>query len=87
MEFEIISVDYSNRSERSREGVVKYIKELHDNGFNNSELLVPDSDKDPCMFKIKVSLDTMSEFVKLTSVLGEVLFDGRQITIYDSYIE
>lgn len=87
MNFEVISVDYSGRNEYSREGMVKYINSLHENGFNNAELLVPDSDKYPNKFKISITLNDLSEFVKLTSVLGVVVFDGSYITIYDDYIE
>lgn len=87
MNFEVISVDYSGRDERSRKGMVKYLNSLHKNGFNNAELLVPDSDKYPSKFKISIILNDLSEFVKLTSVLGVVVFYGSHITIYDDYIE
>jgi len=87
MNFEVISVDYSGRNEYSREGMIKYLNSLYKNGFNNAELLVPDSDEYPNKFKISITLNDLSEFVKLTSVLGEVVFDGSTITIYDDYIE
>lgn len=87
MNFEVISVDYSGRNEYSREGMVKYLNSLHESGFNNAKLLVPDSDKYPNKFKISITLNDLSEFVKLVSVLGTVVFDGSQITIYDDYIE
>lgn len=68
--------------------MAKYLDSLHENGFNNAELLVPDSDEYPNKFKISVTLNDLSGFVKLTSVLGVVVvFDGSQITIYDDYIE
>lgn len=87
MNFEVISVDYSARNEYSREGMIKYLNSLHENGFNNAELLVPDSDKYLSKFKINITLNDLSEFVKLTAILGVVVFDGSQITIYDDYIE
>ena len=87
MNFEVISVDYSGRNEYSREGMVKYLDSLHENGFNNAELLVPDSDEYPNKIKINITLNDLSEFVKLVSVLGTVVFDGSQITICDDYIE
>lgn len=87
MNFEVISVDYSGRNEYSRKGMVEYLNSLHENGFNNAEILVPDSDKYPNRFKISITLNDLSEFVKLISVLGQVVFDGSQITIYDDYIE
>lgn len=87
MNFEVISVDYSARNEYSREGMAKYLNNLHENGFNSAELLVPDSDEYPNRFKIGITLNDLAEFVKLTSVLGEVVFDGSQITIYDDYLE
>lgn len=87
MDFEVISVEYSGETEYSRKGMAKYLNSLHKNGFNNAELLVPDSDKYPNRFKISITLNDLSEFVKLTSVLGQVVFDGSQIIIYDDYIE
>lgn len=60
MDFEVISVDYSGRNEYSREGMVKYLNSLHKNGFNNAELLVPDSDKYLSKFKISITLNDLS---------------------------
>ena len=87
MNFEVISADYSGRNEYSREGMAKYLNSLHESGFNNAKLVVPDSDEYPNKFKISITLNDLSEFVKLTSVLGIVVFDGSQITIYDDYLE
>lgn len=87
MNFEVISVEYREIDDYSREGMAKYLNSIHENGFNNAELLVPDSDEYPNKFKISIILNDLGEFVKLISVLGKVVFDGSQITIYDDYIE
>lgn len=87
MDFKIISVKYDGRKDRDREGMMRYISDLQSSGFNNIKLLEPETEKYPSKFKINICLNNLDDFVKLTSCLGTVVFDGSEIIIYDDYIE
>lgn len=80
MVFEIISIGYS----RDKTQMLKYRDEIVNCGI----LVLPQ--KDSCASacsSIEVEINSAQDFVKLTDTVGNIIFDGEVIRIYDDYYE
>lgn len=87
MNFKISSWLSNGRRDNDQKGMTKYLNSLHNGGFDSSELLAPRTETYPSKFYISVTLHSLENLIKLTDILGTVILDGRDITIYDDYIE
>lgn len=80
MVFEIISVGYSS----DKTQMLKYRDEIVNCGI----LVLPQKDNCANTYSsIEVEINSAQDFVKLTDTVGNIIFDGETIRIYDDYYE